>query len=130
MNDFSWIAVLAGGVAFFALGSLWYMALFRKPWAEDMGITISATEPPPAPPVSTLALSVGIGLVLAGVIEYFTRDAGAGHGAKAGLAVGVAIAALMGQNALYDSKPPRLWAVNAGYPLVGAVLVGLICGVI
>ena len=130
MDNFSILAVVAGGVAFFALGSLWYMALFQKPWAADMGIVISEDQPPPAPPVSTLALSVGIGLVLAGVIEYFTRDAGAGHGAKAGLAVGLAIAALMGQNALYDSRTLRLWAINAGYPLVGAVLVGVICGVI
>ncbi len=53
MDNYSIIAVLVGGVAFFALGALWYMALFRKPWAEDMGITISAEgEPPAAPPVS------------------------------------------------------------------------------
>lgn len=130
MNAFSILAVVVGGLAFFAFGSLWYMALFRKSWAADMGITISADEPPPAPPVITLALSIGIGVVLAGVVEYFTRDAGVGHGAKAGLAVGLAIAALMGQNALYDTKPSRLWAINAGYPLMGAVLVGVICGAI
>lgn len=36
----------------------------------------------------------------------------------------------MGQNALHDSKPIRLWVINSGYPLVGAMLVGAICGAI
>ncbi|MGA8851593.1 MAG: DUF1761 domain-containing protein [Aeromicrobium sp.] len=130
MDNYSIVAVLVGGVAFFALGAIWYTALFRKPWAADMGITFAEGEGPQAPPVTTMAVSVLIGFVLAGVIEYFTRDAGAGHGAKAGLAVGIAIAALMGQNALYDSKPPRLWVINAGYPLLGAVVVGVVCGLI
>lgn len=130
MDDYSIVAVLVGGVAFFALGALWYTALFRKPWAEDMGATFAEGESPQAPPITTMAVSVLIGIVLAAVIEYFTRDAGVGFGVKAGLAVGLAIAALMGQNALYDTKPLRLWVINAGYPLVGAVLVGVICGAI
>ena len=130
MDDYSVIAVLVGGIIFFALGALWYTALFRKPWAADMGIALTEDETPQAPPVTSMVASVGISLVLASVVEYFTRDGSLGTGAAAGLAVGLAIAALMGQTALYDSRPLRLWLINAGYPLVGAVLVGLVCAVI
>lgn len=128
MDDFSWLAVIIGAVAFFFLGAVWYSFLFRKPWSQDMGFDLEG--PPQAPGPGLLGGSFLAALVLSAAIEYVVRDGGQEWGLKVGLVVGVAIAAIMGQNALYDTRPARLWAINAAYPLVGAVIVGNIAGVI
>ncbi len=130
MDGFSWLAVVVGAAAFFFLGAAWYSVLFRDPWAADMGFGDDLPETPQAPPVSTMLGSFGAALVLAGVLEWLVRDCGVAWGAKVGLAVGVAIAAVMAQNALYDSRPRRLYLINGGYPLVGAVVVGIVTGAI
>lgn len=128
MDDFSWLAVIIGAVAFFFLGAVWYSFLFRKPWSQDMGFDLEG--PPQAPSPGLLLGSFAAALVLSAAIEYVVRDGGQEWGLKVGLAFGLTLAAVMGQNALYDTRPARLWLVNAGYPLVGAVIVGNIAGVI
>lgn len=128
MDDFSWLAVIIGAVAFFFLGAVWYSVLFRKPWSQDMDLDLDG--PPQAPGPGLLGGSFVAALVLSAAIEYVVRDGGQNWGLKVGLVVGLAIAAIMGQNALYDTRPARLWAINAAYPLVGAVIVGNIAGVV
>ena len=127
MDDFSWIAVMVGTLAFFFLGAAWYTVLFRKPWAADMGFDV---ETPQAPPVTTMLGSVGVSAVVSAVIEWFVRSGDVESGVKAGLAVGIAVAAVMGQNALYDTRSTRLYLINVGYPLLGCVIVGILCGAI
>lgn len=126
MDNFSYVAVLVGGVAFFVLGAVWYSALFSKPWREDMGIDPSGA--PAKPPVGPLAGTFVIALILAYVIEFIVRDAGVGYGLCRGTLVGIAIAAIIGQNALFDTRPKRLAVINAAYPLVGAAMIGAIAG--
>lgn len=126
MTDFSYVAVVVGAAAFFVLGAVWYTFLFRKPWMADMGV--DPDTPAQSPGAALLIGSFVVGLALAGALEFIVRDAGVGFGACRGSVVGIAIAAVMGQNALYDTRPRRLWLVNGGYALVGAVLVGAIAG--
>ena len=128
MDDFSWLAVIIGAVAFFFLGAVWYSFLFRKPWSQDMGFDLDG--PPQAPGPGLLLGSFAAALVLSAAIEYVVRDGGQEWGLKVGLAFGLTLGAVMGQNALYDTRPARLWLVNAGYPLVGAVIVGNIAGLV
>ena len=128
MDNFSYLAVLIGAVAFFILGALWYSVLFRKPWMDDMGL--DPAERPEKPPVGPLAGTFIAALVLAYVVEFIVRDAGVGYGLCRGALVGVAIAAILGQNALFDTRPKRLAYINAAYPLVGAVLIGAIAGAV
>jgi hypothetical protein len=131
MNDFSWIAFIIGAVAFFFLGAAWYTFMFRRPWMTDMGIDPS--QPPQSPGPKLLVGSFVVSLVLSGVLERIIGGGANGdamHGLRVGIGVGAAIAAVMGQNALYDTRPLRLWLINGGYALVGSALVGVIVGAI
>lgn len=130
MDSSSVVSVVVGAVAFFALGALWYSALFRRPWMQDMGLVAEVEQEPQAPGAGLLAGSFVVALVLAAVIESFAGDCGPWWGLRSGAWVGLAIAAVMGQVALYDSRPTRLWVIHAGYAFVGSVLVGLIVGIL
>lgn len=126
MDNFSWLAVLIGAIAFYFLGALWYSLLFRKPWLADMGIDPDVERQ--APMGSMLVASGLSALVVATVIEFIVRDGGVGFGVCRGSIVGVAMAAAIGQCAFYDTRPKRLGLINGAYPLVGAIIVGAIAG--
>lgn len=128
MDDFSWIALIVGALAFFFLGAIWYTFLFRRPWMTDMGVDPNQSVQSPGP--NLLIGSFVVSLVLAGVLEWLVGNGDTGTGFCTGLGVGLVLAAVMGQNALYDTRPARLWAINAGYALVGSVIVGVIAGAI
>ncbi|MFL6089199.1 MAG: DUF1761 domain-containing protein [Aeromicrobium sp.] len=126
MDNFSYLAVLVGAIAFYFLGALWYSLLFRKPWLADMGIDPNIDR---QAPMGSMLVASGLGaLVVAGVIEFIVRDAGVGYGLCRGAMVGAAMAAAIGQCAFYDTRPKRLGLINGAYPLVGAILVGAIAG--
>lgn len=126
MDNFSYLAVLIGSVAFFGLGAIWYSVLFQKPWAADMGIDMSGgpAKPPLVPMIGTFVVS----LIVAYVIEFWVRDHDIGYGLCRGALVGLAMAAVVAQNGFFDTRPSRLTWINAGFPLVGGVLVGAIAG--
>lgn len=124
MDNFSYLALLIGGLAFFILGALWYSFLFHKPWIADMGI--SAPDGPATPPAGPLVGSFVVALIVAYVIEFFVRDGDLGFGLCRGALVGLAMAAVVAQNGFFDPRPNRLTWINAGFPLVGGVLVGAI----
>jgi hypothetical protein len=126
MDNFSYLAVLIGAIAFYFLGAAWYSFLFRKPWLADMGIDPNIDRQ--APMASMLLASGLAALVVAWVVEFIVRDQGVGYGLCRGAMVGAAMAAAIGQCAFYDTRPRRLGLINGAYPLVGAVLVGAIAG--
>jgi tetrahydromethanopterin S-methyltransferase subunit F len=128
MDNFSYLAVLIGGIAFFALGFIWYSFLFQKPWAADMGIDMSAG--PAKPPVGPLAGTFVVSLIVAYVVEFIVRDNNLGFGLCRGALVGIAMAAVVAQNGFFDPRPNRLTWINAGFPLVGGVIVGAIAAAI
>jgi uncharacterized protein DUF1761 len=128
MDDFSWIALIVGALAFYFLGAIWYTFLFRRPWMADMDIDPNTPVQSPGPKL--LIGSFVVALVLAGVTEKLVGNGDTGHGLCVGIGIGAALAAVMGQNALYDTRPARLWVINAGYAFVGAVIVGVIAGAI
>ena len=124
MDNFSWLAVVVGAIAFYFLGALWYSFLFRKPWLADMGIDPNVDRQ--APMAGMLVASGVSALVVAFVIEFIVRDASIGYGLCRGSLVGAAMAAVIGQCAFYDTRPRRLGVINGAYPLIGAVIVGAI----
>lgn len=124
MENFSYVAVLLGGIAFFGLGAAWYSFLFQKQWAADMGIDVSGG--PAQPPVGPLAATFVVSLIVAYVIEFWVRDQDLGYGLCRGALVGLAMAAVVAQNGFFDPRPNRLTWINAGFPLVGGVIVGAI----
>jgi hypothetical protein len=126
MDNFSYLGVVVGAIAFYFLGAAWYTFLFRKPWLADMGIDPNVDR---QAPMGSMLLASGLAaLVIAWVIEFIVRDQGVGYGLCRGAMVGAAMAAAIGQCAFYDTRPRRLGLINGAYPLVGAVIVGAIAG--
>lgn len=123
MNELSYVAVFVGGIAFFGLGALWYSALFQKPWAAGMGIDLTAPgKPSPGPLIGAFV----VGLIVSYVVEFFVRGNDLGFGLCRGALVGLVMSAVIVQNGLFDTRPRIVTWINAGFPLVGGVVVGAI----
>jgi Protein of unknown function (DUF1761) len=116
---------LLAGIAYFALGGLWFTPLFGRAWARAVGFERPARWRPRA--VYYLGPLLGC-LVVASATEFFLRlrnpltwaDALA-VGLVAGLGYGAAITTV---NAIAPNMPrPGLYALVVGsYHAVGAVL--------
>ena len=128
MDNFSYLAVVVGGLAFFLLGAIWYSFLFQKPWTADMGIDMSGGtgKPPVVPLLGTLVVA----LIVAYIVEFFVRDGDLGFGLCRGALVGIAMGGVVAQNGFFDPRPNRLTWINAGFPLVGGVIVGAIAALL
>jgi hypothetical protein len=135
LSTANWLAIIVAALAFFALGSLWFSVLFGKQWLAFNGI------PEPTPDkkeemkklmmpmmLKTLVMS----LVLAFLIGFLGYAIGIHQcmpGIKLGLALGViaVIPLIMGD--MYLMKPTKLWFIDAGYHLIGIVLMSIIISV-
>ena len=126
MNDLSIPGVVLAALAFFALGGLWYTILFGKLWRAEMGI---AEEDAGSPNPWMFVGSALCALVIAVTLGLLIGDRGADCGLKVGAGTGFGIGgAVMAQNAIYESRSVRFWAINAGYVVIGLAIMGVILG--
>ena len=127
----SWLGAILGGLAFFAFGALWYGPLFGKQWMAATGVTEEVARESNLALIfgGTLVMEVLAGIGLAAIIGNSADDATIGSGIVTGLLVGllIAIPVLVVQS-LYERKQPILFGLNAGYNLVGFVIMGAIIG--
>ncbi len=125
----NWLAVLVSGLAFFALGAVWYSALFGRKWAEfadidwenpggNMGLIFG----------STLVLELVASAAIASLIQLIGRE-GWQAGLHVGLVVGIGVVLpVVSINYLYQRKPYGLIAIDAGHMILGLAIVGTILG--
>lgn len=135
----SYIGIVAGGLSYFALGALWYTALFRDRWMAATGrtrdeFTSSAQDSSPAWMGLTL-----LGAIVSTAVVAVAYQWGGGEGVLDGLVVGaivgVGVAAMEGlKNAVYNFdervRPWELYAINAAYAIAGLLLAGTVYGLI
>jgi len=136
----NYLAVSASGVAAMILGSVWYGPLFGKQWMAMMGLTPEKTAAMKADPAAKKKMMRSYGLMFLGalVMAYVLSHALAfaqayigSKGAMAGVSVGFwnwlgfIVPVTMG-SVLWESRPWKLWALNAGYYLVQLVMMGVI----
>ena len=125
------LAVLASAVATFAIGALWYSPfLFGKQWIEFNQVTPDKVEAMRKGAARLYGLSFLCYVVLAAVFAILIRMV---HletvlgGAKMGAMLWVGFVATLGLTAsLYQGKPLKAFALDAGYQLVFMVVMGLI----
>lgn len=124
----AWVGVPIAAVVFFLLGGVWYGPLFGSPWMRLSNLTEEQARQSNLPLifVGTLVLEVLAAVGLAAII-------GETDEAATGMWVGLAIAGLvvipvLAVQAVYDRKPIQLFALNAGYNLVGLTAMGIILG--
>lgn len=126
----SWLAVIVAAIVKFAIGAVWYQPLFGKRWRELMKV-------PEGSMTEGLAQGMIVGfvgdLVMAYILARFVAHYGDG-GIGGGLLVAFMawlgfVATLMAGQIYYEKKPMELIAINAGYQLVGLLVMGAIFGI-
>ena len=124
----NWIAVVVAAIATFVLGGLWYGPLFGRRWMAASGV--SEEEVAQGNPARTFSISFVLQFVAAAVLAMFIGpEAGLVFGLAAGGAVGLFwVAGAFGVVYLFEQRPLGHWAVNAGYHVLGYLLMGGILG--
>lgn len=125
MNDFALLPVLAGTLAFFLVGALWYGLIFAKPWQRAAGLTNSQLQAGNMGLIFGLAFAFEmlIGLVLWHLIARTDPPPHVVVMMALGFAGGVMIPAI-GINYLFLRKPLTLFLIDAGHFLVGMAAMG------
>ena len=135
-GNMNWLAVFCAGLAYWLLGAIWYSAVFSKMWrsaVEEHGVKIG-------PPnqggmgiklIVTLVCNLIMALVLARVIHqvgHHHMDLLRGLKIGAGVGLGFCATALT-MTYVWQSPPRRLWAIDAGYHIVGCTIMGAILAI-
>lgn len=138
--DINLVAVFASALAAIVLGSLWYGPVFGKPWMALMGYPEADMKKAKTDPIAKKKMVRSYGLmavgafVMAFVMAYAVEFASAytkTYGISAGLMsgfwnwLGFVAPVHMGAQ-LWEGKPWKLFAINAGYHFVSLTIMGLI----
>jgi hypothetical protein len=123
---FHHLAILVSAIILWLLGALWYSPLlFAKPWAAIVGRPMG--QKPKGVVHGMIASFIG-DLLLAFILAHFvywSRAANFAHGAFIGCItwIGFVVGPLYPQR-IYEGRPFRYFAINAGYWLIGLVIIG------
>jgi hypothetical protein len=128
-EDVNWLAVVIAAIANMVIGFLWYSNwAFGRSWMTLSGRTMGEGQQPGP----LYALSIVGALVQAITMAWFAANTGTASGsagALLGLFVGIGfIAPAMFADVLFAGRPPRLYAITAGYQVVAAIVQGTIMG--
>jgi hypothetical protein len=123
----NWLAVIAATLAGFAIGGLWYGPLFGKEWMALNGITMQ--NMPKHNLFKLYGTTIFLNLVAAISLAMFIGPSDWRFGAFAGFMTGLTfVATALGVIYVFESKPLKLWCINAGYQVVFFTVMGAIVG--
>jgi hypothetical protein len=124
----NWLAVVVATVAFFAVGAIWYTALFGKVWQREVGLSDEQLTGG-----RNMMLIMGTCFVLEFIVattvghmfDFLEPSDRAKMMITLGLALGV-MAPAIGITYLYMRKSLTLFLLDAGHFLVGMAAVGAV----
>jgi hypothetical protein len=128
MGPMNWPGIVVATLVFFAVGAIWYTALFGKAWQREVGLSaeqLAGGRNMPAIFAACLLLEFVVVLMLG---HLFARLQPSDH-VKMMMATGFALAIMtpaIGINYLYQRKSLKLFLIDAGHFLVGMAAVGLV----
>jgi len=125
--NINWLAVIVAALVPFAIGAVWYGPLFSKPWMALTGLSKDS------PGQNSMALTFGttalLNLVIATSLAMFIGGGDWTFGLFAGFMSGFTFVAMaFGITYLFESRPFKLWAINAGYQTIMFTVMGVILG--
>lgn len=126
--DLNYWAVLVSGIAYFILGGLWYSPiLFAKTWMAAIGKTEEEIRQQGGAPAAYAVSFIG-SLLAAFVLSLFIHYAGAAT-LQGGLTTGFFVwlgfvATTTAPPYFYEDRSKRVYALYAGYTLVGFLIMG------
>ena len=126
----NWLAVIVAGIVMFAIGAVWYTALFGQQWRALMGVPEGAPAEGFVP-----ALIIGLvgNLVTAWALAFFVAHYNVGSDIVGGILVGfvawLGFAVPLHVNTIiYERRSPMFAYINGGYTLISFLLMGAIIG--
>ena len=124
-----WVAIIVATIAAMVIGFLWYGTwAFGKSWMALAGRGMGEGQQPGP----LYALTAVAALVEAIALSWFISQTGwrtGSGGALIGLYAGLGFTATaMFSEVLFAGRPARLYAINAGYQVFQAVVMGAIIG--
>ena len=130
--EVNYLAVLVGGLAAWAVGSLWYSpVLFGKIWQKELGFTDEYIKQGNMPLIfgSSFLLMLIMVFGLVPMIDAHGDDMVWHHGMFHGLMAALFfVVTSMGINYLYQRKSLKLFFIDAGYQVLILVIGGLVLG--
>ena len=129
MADINIWAVLAGAVASFVFGALWYSpVLFLKAWMRESGVTPDQHQ---KNPVRVFGLAFVFTLISVFALALWVGPAPAlGNAVVKGLIAGAfLVAASMGINYQFANRSFLVWIIDGGFHVTRLAVVGVVLGV-
>lgn len=134
LGEINWLAILVGGLLYFALGGLWYSpAGFGNAWMRSIGMTTPEEgQRPGAAIYATPLISDLIAAVATGWLAEATASTTLSEGLLPGLVVSVGYTmTLTATGATFSQLPePLTWFwITAVYNLLGLTIVAIVVSV-
>ena len=131
LGSLNWWAIIVAIVFNQVLGAAWYGTL-AKPWMAEVGLTDDDMEAMKGTPrqwypyVLAIVLAFIFTLALALLGQGLDTDS-FGEGLGLGLLAGVGfVLTSHAVNYAFEGRSRRLWAINAGYPLISYCVIGVL----
>jgi len=128
IDRINWLAVIVGGIIYYGWGALWF-GIFGKQWVASIGPMAANLNPKdPIPYVVSFVMAM---LLSFGVAVALSHDDNrtAKHGIEFGVFFGLFFfATTMLTGTLYEGHPLSLWLIDAGYIVIGLVILGALHG--
>lgn len=128
MGPLNWLAIVFGTLAFFAVGAVWYTALFGKAWQRQVGLSDEQlTGGRNMMAIFGLCLLLEFVVVL--MLGHLFARIEPNDRAKMMMAVGFGLAVMspaIGITYLYMRKSLKLFLIDAGHFIAGMAAVGLV----
>lgn len=126
LGDLDWLAVLAGTVAVFALGWLWYGPLFGKTWARENGVSADGSFAPKEVIlgfVQFLVLNIGIAYFIPALHLAFQNPPSFETLVMSSIALRIlVVGAFAVSSVVWMKKSWTGFAIDAGFAFVGIAL--------
>ena len=125
------VAVFVAAVVHFGLGAAWF-TMFAKPWMAGLRmmpaeIQAAQQSPSPVPYFIAFLCNLVIAYALAWMLAQMATQ-GLLRGIAAGAVLGFAMAAAMITELAFEMRGSAFKLIAAGYPFVGAIIMGAIIG--
>ena len=125
----NFLAIICAAIAYWILGWLWYSVLFGKIWSAGLerhgtkiqmgGMALKM--------IGTFVGNLIAAVVMARILQRMGGKMELLHGLRVGAGVGIGFSATaLTIQDLWESKPFKVWWVDASYHIVGCIILGLI----
>ena len=127
----NYVAILVAAIACFLLEAGWY-SFFLQPWLDGIGRTrewMLSTGISPALQYGTALVSAAVIAMTISCVTQLTGRQTALRGIRVGALLWVGlVATTWGTEYIFEVRPVSLFAINAGFWLLGIVVMGAIVG--